>query len=328
MPCPCSCFKDSLLWNDSIDKLESIFFNKISLLYPIVWIVDLFSCCIYSAIVPNIIVLMKWLRITYIELIVCGNLKMCLPHILAPLQQISKTIHACQTYGSVPDGRKLSNMLKIMIIIKTHKIHNDFDVPLVRFAEKLIQILVGAEKFVNNFEIFNVIAKVGLWTFQHRWQPSGRHTKLLQVIQLFQNAPNITDTVTVRVFKWPRINLVEICILPPVSSICWRCKNHEQPRELHGTYFNGLVDRNWKGDDSDKSIYSKVANRYHLSKLIKIKELSPSYQLLQIWALENTLESHFHYDNLRKITGKTKQWWMSRIMSPSRRTSKRGCMQI
>jgi hypothetical protein len=116
------------------------------------------------------------------------------------------------------------------------------------FDEKLFQVSVRAEDWIDFGEVSDVIAEVDLWREQDWTQPSSRRSNVLQVRKLLNDSSDIADSIVVRVFERPRIDLVELRIirklinslaklfnqhahngvLPPVGT-CQSYENKDQP---------------------------------------------------------------------------------------------------
>ena len=100
-----------------------------------------------------------------------------------------------------------------------HKIHDDFDAPLMAFLQQKIKILHGAEFFHDAPVIGNVVSVVTVGRLIHRGKPQYVHTQIFQIIQLFKNSPQISDSVAVTVFEAADVDLIYNRFFPPISRI-------------------------------------------------------------------------------------------------------------
>jgi len=98
-----------------------------------------------------------------------------------------------------------------------HKVQDDLDVALLGFADQAVEVFERAVLRVHRAIVTDVVAEVHLRRGEHRRQPDGVHTKLLQVIQMLGDAVQIARAVVVTVGKAARIQLVDDRVLPPVG---------------------------------------------------------------------------------------------------------------
>ncbi len=68
---------------------------------------------------------------------------------------------------------------------------------------------------MNVVIVADVIAVVILRRLINRRQPNDITGELLDVVELFDDAANVADTVTCCIFKAFRINLIDDCFFPP-----------------------------------------------------------------------------------------------------------------
>lgn len=78
-----------------------------------------------------------------------------------------------------------------------------------------LHIRHGPIRSINVFVIANIISQVILRTFVERTDPNCVDTQRLYVFQSRDDATDITDTITVRVLKACRVDLVDRSIFPP-----------------------------------------------------------------------------------------------------------------
>ncbi len=77
------------------------------------------------------------------------------------------------------------------------KVQHDFQISVMRFIHQCFQVLFRAEPGINLIIIADIIAVIFHWRLVNRRQPDIIDAKIFQVIQLFNDAPYITDAVTV-----------------------------------------------------------------------------------------------------------------------------------
>ena len=89
-----------------------------------------------------------------------------------------------------------------------HKIQNNFDSTGMCLFDQAVHILV-CSKFVIYFSVItDIVPIIILRRIKHRTQPDCICPKLFDIIQFFYNSVQISESISVRVFKTSRINLV------------------------------------------------------------------------------------------------------------------------
>ena len=89
-----------------------------------------------------------------------------------------------------------------------NQIHNHFDLVFFRFEKQALKIGKRAEFLVEISIIRNVVAVVVLRAFVYRTNPNGVCAKLLDIIELLNNAVDIPYAVAVAIEKAFGVNLI------------------------------------------------------------------------------------------------------------------------
>ena len=90
-----------------------------------------------------------------------------------------------------------------------HHVQHQADAALVRFADKLLQILHRAVARVNGTVVGHIIAVVALGRGEERRQPEIVNAQVGEIVQFRGDALQIAEAVTVRVHEGFRVNLVD-----------------------------------------------------------------------------------------------------------------------
>ena len=99
-----------------------------------------------------------------------------------------------------------------------HQVHDQPHAPLMDLTKQTVKIRHGAKVVHNIVVVGNIVAIIVIWAFVHGAAPNAVHPQVLKIIQLFDNAVNVADTVAVGILKRARINLVKHSLFPPL----WR----------------------------------------------------------------------------------------------------------
>lgn len=91
-----------------------------------------------------------------------------------------------------------------------YKVHDDFNAELLRFSEKLLEILIRSENWIDLFKVRDVVTKVDLRRLQNWTQPCRCYSSLVQMSELRDNSFDVSDAIIVRVFERAWIDLVEL----------------------------------------------------------------------------------------------------------------------
>ncbi len=97
-----------------------------------------------------------------------------------------------------------------------YQVQNDFDIPFPGFINQLFHICHGAKIKMNIAVIADIVAIVGIRRWINRAEPQDANAKILQVVQVLEDARQITNTVPVCILKAAGINLIDHPILPPL----------------------------------------------------------------------------------------------------------------
>src|SRR5207249_40214 len=79
-------------------------------------------------------------------------------------------------------------------------------------VEKRAEIVERSVVRINVEIIGDVVAVVAQWRRIKRQQPDGRDAKLVEIIELLNQAAKIADTVTIAVMKSFDVQLVDDCV--------------------------------------------------------------------------------------------------------------------
>ena len=102
-----------------------------------------------------------------------------------------------------------------------HKIHDDADVVLFRFRNQAVHVVEAAEDRVDILIIGDIVTVIFLRGTVNRGEPDGVDAQVLQIVQMFDDTRNITDTVSVGILKSLRVDLIDDCFFPPfVVHVC------------------------------------------------------------------------------------------------------------
>src|SRR5437868_9383928 len=109
-----------------------------------------------------------------------------------------------------------------------HEIEKEFQSPLVRGREQLVELVDSAELRIDVGVVGNVIAKIGHRRAKDRRHPDRINSKLYEVAKPAKHAGQIADPVSVGILERPRIDLIYDSGLPPHGSYCCRANDGAQ----------------------------------------------------------------------------------------------------
>ena len=103
-----------------------------------------------------------------------------------------------------------------------HQIQDEFEVSVMNLLQELIKVVHRPEERIDRAIVGDIVAEIG-----HRRGIEGRdpecvNSKLHQVIQAAQDAPQIADAVAIAVLKRPWIDLVDDRVFPPRAVVLLR----------------------------------------------------------------------------------------------------------
>ena len=101
-----------------------------------------------------------------------------------------------------------------------HQVQKHMHLTLVGLLEKLHQILIRPIAGRNGEVVLHVVPRVVEGRQKTGVQPECIAAKLLDIIQFFDNALHIPDTVSVGIVEGLRINFIKDCCVKPVRSAC------------------------------------------------------------------------------------------------------------
>ncbi|CSB12131.1 Uncharacterised protein [Vibrio cholerae] len=96
-----------------------------------------------------------------------------------------------------------------------HDIHDDAHTTTMGFFQQLFEILHRAKVWINRVIIGNVIPIIDHRRLINRRQPNRFNPKLLQIIELADNALQIAHALRATIAKTFRINLINCSGFPP-----------------------------------------------------------------------------------------------------------------
>ena len=102
-----------------------------------------------------------------------------------------------------------------------YQIHDDADIPLSGFCDKLVHILHGAVHFIDLVIVGNVIAVVCLRRAVDRRQPDRPDAEGFEVVQFTGDTLQISDPVSVRILEALDIDFIGVGLLPPFECAGW-----------------------------------------------------------------------------------------------------------
>ena len=97
-----------------------------------------------------------------------------------------------------------------------HKIEKDIHIPLLRLGNQLLHVFIGAESRINLVVIGNIIALVGKRGKKAGRNPDDIDSEFLQIIEFFNNPLDVSNSISLRILKAFRINLISDLLLPPL----------------------------------------------------------------------------------------------------------------
>ena len=100
-----------------------------------------------------------------------------------------------------------------------HQIHDELHAALMHTVQHLTECLHTAELRSDVHIIRNIIAAVGSGGRIDGRKPDAVTPQTFEIIQFFQNAPQIAHTVTVAVLKAPGPDLIEHHVFIPAVSL-------------------------------------------------------------------------------------------------------------
>jgi len=121
--------------------------------------------------------------------------------------------------GAVPATRRLDEPRVLIREVVRHPVHDDSDSPPVSLPQQVVEVLHGAEERIDIGVVGYVVAEIGHRRPVERRQPDGGNAQraigaVVQVIEMFGNAAQITNAVPVRVGETARVDLVDHAALP------------------------------------------------------------------------------------------------------------------
>ena len=112
----------------------------------------------------------------------------------------------------------LQRLLKPNVLIGAmvqHQIHDDGNISFPSLADQLLHILHRAEHGVDGAVVGHIVAVVHLGRSANRTQPNAVNAQLLQIIQMRDDALQVTHTAAGGILKAFGVDLIEDSRLPP-----------------------------------------------------------------------------------------------------------------
>ena len=108
-----------------------------------------------------------------------------------------------------------------------HQIHDQLHITLMHFGDQAVHIFHRAVLRRNAPIVGNVVSVVMTRAFVARTEPECIDTEILQIVQLFDDARDVSDAVPIRIFEAFRIDLVDDHIQKVF--VFFRHAQHSQP---------------------------------------------------------------------------------------------------
>lgn len=111
-----------------------------------------------------------------------------------------------------------ARLLKPAVLVGSmvqNQVEDDMDAAFVGFSEQAVKILQVPEFGIDGVVIRNIIAEVDIRRRINGGEPNAVDAELPQVVEVLDDACQITDTVRITVLKGTRVNLVDNAIFPP-----------------------------------------------------------------------------------------------------------------
>jgi hypothetical protein len=119
-------------------------------------------------------------------------------------------------FGILPRGARLDKPGMLIGAVIGYKVEDDFNVSVMRFTNQAVHIGQSTEQGVNVFIITDIITKIGHRRRITGGNPNGVDPQPGQVVQSFNDAGQVANTVAVAVLVAAGINLVNNGLLPPI----------------------------------------------------------------------------------------------------------------
>ena len=111
---------------------------------------------------------------------------------------------------------RLPKPLMLITAMVYHKVQENIHIPLLRLGNQLLHVFIGAESRINLVVILNIIALVGKRRKKAGRNPDNINSEFLQIIELFNNPLDVSNSIPLRILKTLRINLISDLLLPPL----------------------------------------------------------------------------------------------------------------
>src|SRR5215208_1925004 len=96
-----------------------------------------------------------------------------------------------------------------------HEVQNDPYIAVVGFTQKRFEIVQRSIFRRDASVIRNVIAAIPIGGGEVRREPDGIHAEIRKIIQLFDHAFEIANTIAISIRERTWIDLIKNCSLPP-----------------------------------------------------------------------------------------------------------------
>ena len=103
--------------------------------------------------------------------------------------------------------------------VTEHDVEQNLDVPTVCLIDQLLGILQGAEQRVDVAVVADVVAEVRHRGTKDWGQPDGVDAQPLQIVQVLDDPPEVTDAVSRGVGEAARVDLVHHRPSPPLQGL-------------------------------------------------------------------------------------------------------------
>ena len=133
-------------------------------------------------------------------------------------------------------GFRSARLLKPLMLVGgvvDDKFRDDPQIPAVSFFQEILEIAQGAVGGMNLAEIRDVVTVVLPGGREERQQPDCGYAKILKVIQLFRQAPEVTHSVCIAVVESAYVRFVNNGVFVPEGIIL---ANGQSVRRLHARF--------------------------------------------------------------------------------------------
>src|SRR5687768_560213 len=108
-----------------------------------------------------------------------------------------------------------------------HQVHHQLDATLMHFSKQLLPVCQSPKLIHNILIVADVVTIIVIGRFVNWAKPEDINTQFLQIIELMNNAAQISNPIPVAVVKTARVYLIDNTLLPPdfihLYLLSWFC---------------------------------------------------------------------------------------------------------